>query len=144
LIVGLAFRSVGAPLATLAAATIAYLVSIRVVTSVGERFGVAVPQDLEPVLIVLLLGIVTDYSIFFLFGVRDRLRSGQARLEAAEATTANFLPIIVTAGLTVAAGTAALAVSNLTFIRAFGPALALAVLISLVVAVSFVPGLLAL
>jgi putative drug exporter of the RND superfamily len=143
LIVGLALRAVGAPLAALGAAGVAYLVSVRVVTWVGVKLGVAVPQDLEPVIVVLLLGIVTDYSIFFLFGVRDRLRSGQARLEAAEATTANFLPIIVTAGLTVAAGTAALAVSNLTFIRAFGPALALTVLISLIVAVTCVPALLA-
>jgi RND superfamily putative drug exporter len=143
LIVGLALRAAGAPLAALGAAGLAYLVSVRVVTWVGVKLGVAVPQDLEPVIVVLLLGIVTDYSIFFLFGVRDRLRSGQARLEAAEATTANYLPIIVTAGLTVAAGTAALAVSNLTFIRAFGPALALTVLISLIVAVTCVPALLA-
>jgi putative drug exporter of the RND superfamily len=143
LIVGLSFRAVGAPLATLGAAGLAYLVSVRVVSWVGVKLGVAVPQDLEPVIVVLLLGIVTDYSIFFLFGVRDRLHAGQRRLDAAEATTANFLPIIVTAGLTVAAGTAALAVSSLKFIRAFGPALALTVVISLIVAITCVPALLA-
>ncbi len=143
LIVGLSFRAIGAPLATLGAAGVAYLVSIRVVAWVGQRVGVAVPQDLEPVIVVLLLGIVTDYSIFFLYGVRDRLAGGQRRLDAAEATTANFLPIIVVAGLTVAAGTAALVVARLEFVRAFGPALALTVAISLVVAITFVPAALA-
>lgn len=143
LIVGLAFRAVGAPLATLGAAGLAYVISIRSVTWIGEKIGITVPQDLEPVIVVLLLGIVTDYSIFFLFGVRDRLRAGERRVDAAEATTANYLPIILTAGLTVAAGTAALVVSSLTFIRAFGPALALTVLISLIVAVTCIPATLA-
>jgi RND superfamily putative drug exporter len=141
LIVGFAFRSVGAPLATLAAAGLAFLVSIRVVTWMGTRIGVVVPQDLEPVIVVLLLGIVTDYAIFFLFGVRDRLRAGQSRLDAAEATAANFLPIIITAGLTVAAGTAALLVASLQFLRAFGPALALTVVVSLFVAITCVPAI---
>jgi putative drug exporter of the RND superfamily len=143
LIVGLSLHAVGAPLATLGAAGLAYLISVRVVSWAGAKLGVAVPQDLEPVIVVLLLGIVTDYAIFFLFGARDLLRAGQRRLDAAEATTANFLPIIVTAGLTVAAGTAALAVSSLKFIRAFGPALALTVVISLIVAVTCVPAVLA-
>src|SRR5207249_4688430 len=62
---------------------------------------------------------------------------------AAEATTANFLPIIVTAGLTVAAGTAAMVVARLEFVRAFGPALALTVAISLLVAITIVPAALA-
>lgn len=139
LILGVSFRAIGVPLAALAAAAIAYLVSIRVVTWVGLRFGIVVPRDLEPVIVVLLLGVVTDYSIFFLFGVRDRLGAGQRRLDAAEATTANFLPIILTAGLTVAAGTAALVVARLQFVRAFGPALSLTVAISLLVAITFVP-----
>src|SRR5207302_8793580 len=80
---------------------------------------------------------------FFLFGGRDRLGAGQRRLDAAEGTTANFLPIIVAAGVTVAAGTAALVVARLEFVRAFGPALALTVAISLAVAITFVPAALA-
>jgi RND superfamily putative drug exporter len=143
LIVGLAFRSVGAPAATLVAAAISYLVSLRVVTWLGSRLGATVPADLEPIIVVLQLGIVTDYSVFFLFGMRDRLRAGDRRIDAARGTTAEFAPIIVTAGLTVAAGTAALLVATLGFLRAFGPALALTVLIALVVSITFVPAVLA-
>jgi RND superfamily putative drug exporter len=142
LIVGLSFRSVGAPLATLAAAAIAYIVAIRVVTWAGQQVGVYVPEELQPVIVVLVLGIVTDYSIFFLYGMRDRLWAGQRRRHAAEATSADFLPIIFTAGLTVAAGTATLYVASLRFIRAFGPALALTVLVALLVAITFLPAVL--
>jgi len=39
LIVGLTFRSVGAPVATLFAAAVSYLTAIRVVAWVGQRFG---------------------------------------------------------------------------------------------------------
>jgi RND superfamily putative drug exporter len=142
LFVGVSFRSVGAPLATLAAATIAYVVAIRVVSWAGRRAGVYVPEELEPVIVVLVLGIVTDYAIFFLFGMRDRLWAGQKRRHAAEATTADFLPIIFTAGVTVAAGTATLYVASLQFVRSFGPALALTVLVALMVAITFVPAVL--
>jgi RND superfamily putative drug exporter len=142
LIVGLSLRSIGAPLATLAAAAIAYVVAIRVVSWAGERVGVYVPEELQPVIVVLVLGIVTDYAIFFLYGMRDRLWAGQRRRHAAEATTADFLPIIFTAGLTVAAGTATLYVASLKFIRAFGPALAVTVLVALLVAITFLPAVL--
>jgi putative drug exporter of the RND superfamily len=142
LILGLSFRSIGAPLATLAAAAIAYIVAIRVVSWAGAKVGVYVPQELEPVIVVLVLGIVTDYAVFFLFGMRDRLWAGQRRRHAAEATTADFLPIIFTAGLTVAAGTATLYVASLQFIRSFGPALAVTVLVALVVAITFLPSVL--
>ena len=142
LIVGLSFRSVGAPLATLAAAAVAYTVAIRAVSWAGEQVGVYVPEELEPVMVVLVLGIVTDYAIFFLYGMRDRLLAGQRRRHAAEATTADFLPIIFTAGITVAAGTATLYVASLQFIRSFGPALALTVLVALIVAITFLPAVL--
>lgn len=142
LVVGLYYRSVGAPIVTLAAAGIAYLVSIRVVAWFSARIHVALPNELQPVLVVLLLGIVTDYSVFFLSGMRDRLATGEPRSRAARWTTAAFSPIILVAGLTVAAGTASLLVAKLDFLRAFGPGLAFTVLISLAVAMTFVPAVL--
>ncbi|HMC36260.1 MAG TPA: MMPL family transporter, partial [Actinomycetota bacterium] len=143
-VVGLTFRSIGAPLVTLFAAGTAYLIAIRIVAWVGRRFGVSVPQELEPLIVVLLLGIVTDYSIFFLTDFRDRLRAGDRPKGAIRKTSAEFTPIIFTAGLTVAAGTAALAVARLKFIRAFGPGLALTVVVGLLVAITLVPATLAL
>jgi len=79
LIVGLTFRSIGAPLVTLAAGIVAYVVAAHVVAWVGRRTGTSAPQELQPLMIVLLLGIVTDYSIFFLSGMRRHLAAGLRR-----------------------------------------------------------------
>ena len=144
LVIGLNFRSPGAPLLTLAAVAIAYLVALRVVATVAARLGLVAPRELEPIMLVLVLGLVTDYSIFYLSGFRLRLRAGDGRLAAARRTTADFTPIIVTAGLIVAAGAGSLAVAHLEFFRVFGPALALTVLVALAVAVVFVPASIAL
>jgi putative drug exporter of the RND superfamily len=142
-ILALNFRALGAPLVTLLAATVAYLVSIRVAPWVGERAGVAMPSDVEPIMVVLLLGIVTDYSVFFLAGMRRRLRAGERRVDAALGATSLNLPIVVTAGLIVACGAAALLAGRLEFFRAFGPGMALTVLVGLAVSITLVPALLA-
>ncbi|HCU93338.1 MAG TPA: hypothetical protein DHU96_11650 [Actinobacteria bacterium] len=143
LIVGLYFRSLGAPLATLLCAGIAYLIALHAVGWVSHRAGVSLPPDLEPVLVVLLLGVTTDYSVFYLAGMRNRLAEGQTRVAAARRTTAEFTPIIVMAGLVVALGAASLIVARLGPLRAFGPALAIAVLTAMLVAITLAPALIA-
>jgi putative drug exporter of the RND superfamily len=141
LIVGIYFRSIGAPLATLLCAGVAYLVAIRVDGWAAQRFSLTVPPDLEPVLVVLLLGVTTDYAVFFLAGMRSRLAAGATRLPAARRTTAEFTPIILTAGLIVALGIGSLAVAPVATLRAFGPALAVTVLTGMLVAVTLAPAL---
>jgi putative drug exporter of the RND superfamily len=143
LIVGLYFRSVGAPLATLLCAGVAYLVAVRVVAWAGQRAGVTLPPDLEPVLVVLLLGVTTDYTVFYLAAMRTGLEDGLGRIAAARRATAETTPIILTAGLVVAAGIASLAAARLAALRAFGPGLALTVLIAMAVAITLAPALIA-
>jgi RND superfamily putative drug exporter len=143
LILGFYFRSPVAPVVTLAAAGIAYVLALRTVGWAGDRFDVSVPRDAEPVLVVLLLGVVTDYAVFFLTGMRERLLAGDEPTAAAETSTAEYLTIVLTAGLIVAGGSAALVVGELEFFRAFGPAMALTVLVGLLVAVTLVPALMA-
>jgi putative drug exporter of the RND superfamily len=143
-VVGLYFRAVGAPLVVLVAAAIGYLIATHLLAWLGQRAGIAVPSEMEPLIVVLLLGVVTDYSIFFLSGMRYRLTEVRSAAEAARGTVAEFSPIIVTAGLIVAAATAALLVASLRFFRALGPGLAITVLVGLLVAVTFIPAALAL
>jgi RND superfamily putative drug exporter len=96
------------------------------------------------VLIALLLGLTTDYAVFFLSGARRRLVEGERRLDAVQGTTRLVLPIVVTAGLIVAVGSASLVIGRLGFFRAFGPGMAVTVLVTLAVAVTAVPAALAL
>lgn len=142
-IVGWHFRSFGAPLATLFCAAMSYLLAVHLVAWAAHRMGVTVPPDLEPVLVVLLLGVTTDYCVFFLSGMRARLAEGLPRLPAARLTTAEYAPIIVAAGLVVAAGTAALVVARIQLLRAFGPGLALTVMTAMAVSITLAPALIA-
>ncbi len=143
LIVGLRFRSVGAPLATLTCAATAYVLAVRVVAWLARRMGVTLPPDLDPVLVVLLLGVTTDYTVFFLDGMRARIADGVPRVRAARLATAEFAPIILAAGVIVAAAAASLAVANTKLLSAFGPGLALTVVTAMVTSMTLGPALMA-
>ena len=143
LIVAVNFRSVVAPVLTLAVAGVAVLVTVHAAPVLGELAGVAVPSELEPLLVALLLGVTTDYVIFYLSGLQRTLATGPSGRDAAARVTAEVTPIVAVAGLTVAAGTASLLVAQSGLFRAFGPGMALAVLIGAVASVTLVPALLA-
>ena len=110
----------------------------------GQRTGIALPQEADPVLVVLLLGVTTDYCVFFLSGMRSRLAEGADRLQAVRDSTAESAPIVLAAGLIVAAGTGALLVARGGLLRAFGPGLAATVLVAMVVSLTLMPALLGL
>ncbi len=142
-VVALTFRSVAAPLVTLVSVGAAVGVTLGVAGSLARLLGVSVPADLRPLIVALLLGVVTDYCIFYLSGLRTRLAEGHGRLEAARLATASFTPIVTVAGITVAAGTASLVVAGSGLFRGFGPGLAITVVLGVVVAITLVPALLA-
>lgn len=141
--VGLHFRAVPAALLTLAAVVGAYLVAEHLVAELSRLAHVTIPSQAEPVLVVLVFGVATDYSVFFLSRFRGLLAAGVERRRAAQGVVREISPIVLTAGITVALGTATLLVAKLGFVRGFGPALAIAVLLAMLVAVTFVPALLA-
>jgi putative drug exporter of the RND superfamily len=138
-VIGGYLRSLLAPLVTLAAASIAYVVSIGVVAWLAQTQGLKLQNQVEPIVVVLLLGVVTDYSVFFLSGMRGRIRRGEDPADAARNATAEVLPIIVTAALLVAAGLATLRLASIGFVQTLGPAMAVVVLVSLGVSITFVP-----
>lgn len=145
LLVGLHFRAVAAPLVNALAVAVAYLTAIRVLAVIGKAVGVSIPSEVGPVIVVLLFGVLTDYSIFFLSRFRERLEdvaNASASVAAIE-TIAELLPIVLAAGLTVALASASLVVARLGFFQAFGPGMALSVLVALAVALTFVPAVLA-
>ena len=143
LAVALHFRSLVAPFVNLAAVAVAYIVASRTLGWLGQTFGFAVPREVEPVAVVLLFGVVTDYSIFFLSRFQDRLREGLGGRDAAGRATGDVIGIVVAAALVVALATSSLLVAKLTLYQVFGPALGVAVLVGALVAATFVPAALA-
>ena len=138
-VVALAFRSLLAPVVVVGVAAVGYVVYFPLLSSLAGVLGFTVPGQLEPVLVALLLGVVTDYCVLFFSAFRDELRGGIERKEAARAALRVNAPIIAVAGLTVAGGTIALLAAPFHIFRGLGPALALAVLVGLAVCLTLAP-----
>ncbi len=137
------FRSIAAPLITLGTAATGYLLADRALAGTSGLLNIPAAVELEPIVVALILGITTDYSIFFLAGLQGRLRAGERNPGATVAAVREYLPIVTTAGLTVACGVAGLVVARTGLFRELGPGLAVAVLVGLIVAITAVPALLA-
>ena len=139
------FRAIGAPLVALAAAD-RLSIAMRAMRRWARRER-QVPEEIEPVMVVLLFGVITDYSIFFLSRFRRQLGSGAERHgEAAESLDArpgradHRLRRIDGGGL----HRRAVRGRSFGFFQAFGPGLAATTLITLAVSVTLVPALVAL
>ncbi|WP_233495629.1 MMPL family transporter [Geodermatophilus sp. TF02-6] len=143
LMVALVFRSLVAPLVVLLVAGLGYLVAYQTLDVAAGALGFALPDELRPLTAALFIGVVTDYCVLLFNNFRLQLERGLPRHEAARHAYALEGPIVAVAGLTVAAGTAALLVADFTLFRAFGPALALTVLLGVFVSLTLVPALLA-
>ena len=143
LVVTAYFRSWLAPLVTLGTAGLAYAVAIHGLAWAGQQLGFDIPGEIEPLLVVLLLGLVTDYTVFFLSHARRELRLGRSSREAASLAASRVGSSVLAAGTIVAACSCTLLVAHLSFFRDFGPGLAGCALIVTAVAVTLVPALLA-
>ncbi len=143
ILVGLTFRSLVAPLIALGAAGIAFIATLHLSSLLGGLLGIVTPAELEPLLVALLLGVVTDYTIFYVTALQVRLPTAPGWRSAVVGAVTADTPIVAAAGITVAAGTAALLAASSEFYKGFGPAMALAVLCGLAVSVTLVPALLA-
>lgn len=143
LMVGAKFRCIGAPVAALLTAGLAYEVATRLIAWISERYGIAVPGELEPLITVLVAGVSTDYSIFFLSAFRDRLSEAAGARAAAKRAIADVGPIVLVAGVSVAAGTATLRAAHLSLFGQLGPGMAISVAVCALAALIFLPALLA-
>jgi RND superfamily putative drug exporter len=139
----LTMRSLLAPLVPLAVTGLGFVIASRLVAWAGDRTGLQPPRELEPLILVLLLGIVTDYAIFYLREYRDRQREGLPRLDAARASAAVIGPIVLIAGLIVTVGTASTVVASTSFFRAIGPGLAVTAAVGAALSLTLIPALLA-
>ncbi|MGN6217011.1 MAG: MMPL family transporter [Solirubrobacterales bacterium] len=142
-ILALYFRSPGIPLLGLGTVAIAYQVTDHVLGWVSDHYSISIPREVDPVIVALLFGVLTDYLVFFASGYRRRLREGMDSREAVTEVTAELLPVISTAALMIVGATLTLLISGVRFLSAFGPGMALAVLVGAAVALTFVPAMLA-
>jgi putative drug exporter of the RND superfamily len=142
LIVGIALRAVLAPIVTVLSAALAFLISQHVLGWLEANSGLTMPNELQGVAVALMLGIVTDYSVFYFSSAREALRDGVPTREAVRASTVLNTPIVLTAGAVVSFGVASLMLGTLGFFRSFGPGMAITVATGLLVSMLLVPAML--
>ena len=143
IILALYFRSVGIPLLGLGTVAIAYLITDHVLGWASQRYSISIPREVDPVVVALLFGVLTDYLVFFASDYRRHLNEGLSSCEATIEVTTELLPVILTAALMIAGATLTLLLSGVRFLSAFGPGMAVAVVVGAAVALTFIPAMLA-
>jgi putative drug exporter of the RND superfamily len=142
-ILALYFRSVGIPLLGLGTVAIAYQVTDHTLGWASQKYSISIPREVDPVIVALLFGILTDYLVFFASDYRRHLQEGLSSCEAVTEVTTELLPVISTAALMIAGATLTLLLSGVRFLSAFGPGMAVAVIVGAAVALTFIPAMLA-
>ncbi len=133
------------PLLTIGAA---FLISRGLLGWVAES-GVKVSTLIESFVVVLVFGVGTDYTIFLISRYREELartpdggRSDASRAVAAERTVARIGAVIAASAATVIVGLVSLAVARFGLVQTIGPAMALAIAVTLAAGLTLAPALL--
>ena len=142
-ILALTYRSPVAPLVPLASIGLATFLTLRLVAYFALDSGTPIPAQVEPVIVVLLFGVGTDYALFLLFRTRQALRGGASRAEAARLGVEQAGGVVVFSAAVLVAAFAVLGGAELEVYQTLGPGLALALVVLTLVTVTLVPALLA-
>lgn len=132
------YRAPVAALIPLAAISAAAFVALKIL-AIGQQFGMHVGTAERIFVIVLLYGAGTDYSLFFISRFREFLDEGMSGPDASSrALDATFPAILASAG-TDTAGLLMLCFAGYGIFRTTGPAVAVALAVALLAAVTLVP-----
>lgn len=119
-------------------------VSTGLIGWANEAFDLKADASVAQILVVVLYGIGADYMLFLLFRHREELRNGADIREAVVHAMERAGEAIASAGGAVIVAFLALILSSLGIFKAIGPALAIAVGVTLLAALTLVPALLTL
>ncbi len=143
LIVALTYRSLVAALIPLSSIGLATFLTLRILGWIASEWGLSVPSQIEPIIVVLLFGVGTDYALFLLSRTREALEEGTGRIEAARLGVERIGGVLLSSAAVLIAAFVLLIFAQLGLYRTLGPALALALCLVFVVTLTLVPALLA-
>ncbi|WP_134738228.1 MMPL family transporter [Nocardioides sp. 503] len=138
-LLALIFRSVIITLMPIVIVGLVSVVANGLIAWANDVFDLKASSDVEVILLVVLYGIGTDYILFFLFRYRERLRDGEATRDAVAHALTRAGEAIASAGGAVIVSFMALVLSSLGIFKSIGPALAIAVAVTLVASLTLVP-----
>jgi RND superfamily putative drug exporter len=138
------FRSVILALFPLLVIGLVSQVAVGLIGAANKIFDLKNDSSIQVILIVVLFGIGTDYILFFLFRYRERLRLGEDHKTAVAQAVARAGEAILSAGGAVIVSFMALILSSLGIFKSIGPALAIAVAVTVLAALTLVPAVVSL
>jgi RND superfamily putative drug exporter len=137
------FRAPAAPALAFGMIGIALVASFAAIFVVGT-FVTKFVSEIESIVLVFLMAIGTDYSVFLLARYREELVKGATSDEAVETTVRWAGQSILTSGLAVEVVALALTLSNISFLTQLGLCLLIAVAFALAVNLTVLPSILVL
>ena len=143
-LLALIFHSVIICLLPIVVVTLVSFIATGLIAWANDIFDLKADSSIQVILIVVLYGIGTDYILFLLFRYRERLRTGEDTKVAIGTALERAGEAIASAGGAVIVSFMALVLSSLSIFRSIGPALAIAVAVTLLAALTLVPALLTL
>jgi RND superfamily putative drug exporter len=138
------FRSPVIALLPLIVIGVVSLVATGLIAFVNKALHLNADNSISTILIVVLFGIGTDYILFLMFRYRERLRRGEDRKQAMVSAVTRVGEVISSAAGVVIAAFLALVLSTVSVLRSMGPALAIAVFVTLIAGLTLVPAVVSL
>ena len=139
-LMGLFFRAVLGPVVPLAAIGVALGLSQAVIVFIGT-YVANVHFTVLTLLIAILFGVGTDYSIFIMARYREELLKGADRKEAMHTSITWAGESIATSGATVIISFSVLSISSFSMLQTMGLVIGIAIVIALFVALTLVPAI---
>jgi RND superfamily putative drug exporter len=147
LIIGLILLIFRAPLAALLpiiVISVTMQVAVGLIGVVSNLFDFAVDQSVEQIILIVLFGIGADYILFLLFRYRERLRAGDDKKVAMINAVRRVGDVIASAAAAVVVAFLVLLLSDFGGFGSLGPALAIAVAVMAITALTLIPAIVSL
>ena len=138
----LVYRSVSTLLVPLASVLFEMLISKGVVSTLGHLGVIPLSSFAVNIVVALTLGAGTDYGIFLLGRYQEARQAGESREEAYYTAYRGVSPIIIGSGLTIAGAGFCLSLARLDYFHTMGPAVAIAMLLTISAALTLGPAIL--
>lgn len=138
------FRSPIIALLPIITIAIVSVVANGLIATVSKAFDLKIDASVTQLLTIVLYGIGTDYILFLMFRYRERLRLGEDPKKAIVNAIARVGEAIASSAAVVVIAFLALTLSTLGMFRAMGPALAIAVALTLLAGLTLIPAVVSL
>ncbi|MBM7051990.1 MMPL family transporter [Rothia sp. ZJ1223] len=138
------YRSPIIPIIALLTSMVALSGAIFVVWNMANAGWVMINGQVQGILLILVVGSATDYSLLYVARYREALTLHRNRFDATRAALRGSWEPIVASGGTVIAGLLCLLLSALASNKALGPIAATGIVLSMAAALTFLPAALAL